>query len=254
MDDALKNALWNVAYNMFWSRFSMLEEINNSVHGGILIMLWSDHFNMRVDELRTIARLALVDIKSLYVASNWASVYEFVEFIAECQFAKAYTREFLTACNSALEKHISAYRFVGATLAPITSEEEIAAVEQAMDQEGKFGPVATHLQTALARLADRPVADNRNSIKESVSAVEAACQIITGDPNATLGQALKKIGVHPALEKGFSAIYGYTSDADGIRHAILDEPSVDADDAKFFLVSCSAFVNYLIARSSSAAE
>ena len=145
---------------------------------------------------------------------------------------------------------MSAYRFVGYKLAPVTSEEEIAAVEQAMDQDVKFGPVVTHLQTALARLADRPSPDNRNSIKESISAVEAACQIITGDPNATLGEALKKIAVHRALGKGFSAIYGYTSDADGIRHALSDERSVDADDAKFFLVACSAFINYLIARSS----
>ncbi len=79
--------------------------------------------------------------------------------------------------------------------------------------------------------------------------MEAVCQIITGDPKATLGQALKKIGIHPALEKGFSSIYGYTSDADGIRHALLEKSTVDADDAQFFLVSCAAFGNYLIAKS-----
>jgi hypothetical protein len=79
--------------------------------------------------------------------------------------------------------------------------------------------------------------------------VEAVCQILTSDAKTTLGQALKKLGIHPALEKGFSAIYGYTSDADGIRHALSEETTVDADDAKFFLVSCSAFVNYLIAKS-----
>lgn len=33
-----------------------------------------------------------------------------------------------------------------------------------------------------------------------------------------LGQVLKKLGIHPALEKGFSSIYGYTSGADEIRH------------------------------------
>jgi len=138
---------------------------------------------------------------------------------------------------------------VGTTLAPITSEEEIASVEQAMSHGGKFSPAVAHVETALARLADRSSPDYRNSIKESISAVEAVCQIITGDSKATLGQALKKIGIHPSLEKGFSAIYGYTSDADGIRNALLEASTVDADDAKFFLVSCSAFVNYLIAKS-----
>jgi hypothetical protein len=43
-------------------------------------------------------------------------------------------------------------------------------------------------------------------------------------------------------------LYGYTSDDSGIRHAILDQPTVGFDEAKFMIVSCSAFVNYLIAK------
>jgi hypothetical protein len=39
----------------------------------------------------------------------------------------------------------------------------------------------------------RKATDFRNSIKESISAVEAMCQILTGDDKATLGQALKKL-------------------------------------------------------------
>ena len=65
-----------------------------------------------------------------------------------------------------------------------------------------------------------------------------------------MGQALKlikeKVGLHSALEKGFSSIYGYTSDADGIRHAMIDDSACDFDDAKYMLVSCSAFINYLV--------
>lgn len=106
----------------------------------------------------------------------------------------------------------------------------------------------SHLQTAVDRFSDRDAPDYRNSIKEAISAVESLCRILTNDSNATLAGALKKIDVHPALQKGFSAIYGYASDADGIRHAMLDEPTLSADDAKFYLVLCSAFVNYLIAK------
>jgi len=54
--------------------------------------------------------------------------------------------------------------------------------------------------------------------------------------------------MHHALIKGFSSLYGYTSEADGIRHALLEEPHVGFDEAKYMLVSCSAFVNYLIAK------
>lgn len=76
-----------------------------------------------------------------------------------------------------------------------------------------------------------------------------------GDPKATLGQAVKKledsgVKLHPAFEGALQKMYGYTSDAEGIRHALLEESALDADDARFMLVSCSAFVNYLKAKSS----
>jgi hypothetical protein len=66
---------------------------------------------------------------------------------------------------------------------------------------------------------------------------------------------LKKlqVGLHPALEKAFLSLYGYSSDEDGIRHPILDDPSsVGFDEAKFMLVACSAFVNFLIAKAGAA--
>ncbi len=39
-------------------------------------------------------------------------------------------------------------------------------------------------------------------------------------------------------------LYGYSSDEDGIRHAILEEKEIGFDEAKFMLVACSGFVNY----------
>jgi hypothetical protein len=245
MDDALKNSLWNVIYSWFWRRESHGEyELASDLQRS----LWANQLHEPADEAaRTFSNL-LKQIKQRYMAAEWWAAYDFIEFVVDYPRPKDTSIQLVAAFNAVLEKHVSAYRFVGLTLAPITSEEEITAVEQAMSHGGKFSP-AVHLETALARFADRQSPDYRNSIKESISAVEAVCQILTGDP--TLGKALKKIGIHPALEKGFSAIYGYTSDADGIRHALLEESTLDADDAKFFLVSCSAFVNYLIAKSTS---
>jgi hypothetical protein len=54
---------------------------------------------------------------------------------------------------------------------------------------------------------------------------------------------LEKAGkLHPALKNGFLNIYGYTSDADGIRHAMMDMPNLSAHDAKFFLLSCTSLL------------
>jgi len=58
--------------------------------------------------------------------------------------------------------------------------------------------------------------------------------------------------MHPSLKQGFEKLYGYTSDDDGIRHALLDEANLDMEDARFMLVSCSAFVNYLVVKAQKA--
>ncbi len=74
-----------------------------------------------------------------------------------------------------------------------------------------------------------------------------------GEGKATLGQALKKIEqkyeLHPALRNAFGKMYEYTSDEDGIRHALLEMDSLRYGDALYMLVTCSAFVNYLIEKS-----
>lgn len=39
----------------------------------------------------------------------------------------------------------------------------------------------------------------------------------------------------------------YTSDEGGIRHAMLEEPNIGYDEAKYMAVACSAFVNFIAA-------
>jgi hypothetical protein len=79
---------------------------------------------------------------------------------------------------------------------------------------------------------------------------------MTGMAGATLGPAIKalepKLSMHKDLKEAFHKLYGFTSDAHGIRHALLDEPDLGVEDALFMLVSCSAFVNYLTAKASKA--
>jgi hypothetical protein len=99
-------------------------------------------------------------------------------------------------------------------------------------------------------LSDRKNPDYRNSIKESISAVEAACQAVSRKTNATLSDCIKALKeqkpLHPALEQALIKLYAYTSDEGGIRHALSDADATPSHaDAKFMLVGCAAFVNYL---------
>ena len=129
----------------------------------------------------------------------------------------------------------------------ITDQEEIAAIEEATK---KTSAVKTHLSEALKHLSERPTPDYRNSIKESMSAVEALCREITGE--TTLGSALnalekKGVVIPTFLKSGFEKLYVYTNDPrTGIRHAQMDDSEAPQyDEAKFMLVACSAFINYI---------
>ena len=46
--------------------------------------------------------------------------------------------------------------------------------------------------------------------------------------------------------EAFLSLYGYTSDENGIRHGGIDFTNAPSEDAKYMLISCSAFINYLI--------
>lgn len=72
------------------------------------------------------------------------------------------------------------------------------------------------------------------------------------EPKGDFGKALSKLeaktGIHGAPKSGFSSIYGFTSDEQGIRHPLLEkgDANVDEVDALFMLGACAAFVSYLI--------
>jgi len=251
MDEALHIGLWNISYEFYWSDFSS----GYSTYDGDLLefadSLWVDFWGKPTDE-RLASKPYFQFVKNHYMKADWNKVYDLLEatVIFYPKKKKASTRRFMQKCNEVLEKELSAYRFVNGLITEITSEQEIAAIEEAIAIAPD--PVKIHLDQALKHFSDRQNPDYRNSIKESISAVEAMCIRITGNPQATLGQALKvleaKISLHPALKSAYSSLYGYTSDSNGIRHALMDEPNLGAEDAKFMLVSCSGFINYLVAK------
>jgi hypothetical protein len=239
MNDDLRKALWNDFYEEFWGRK------NWGVVRRLIYSLWRNFFHKLLDEAPNYETL-WDTIKTFYFSLEWHEVYDFIEFVAN-EFESGSTSEFIKACNITLKKYLSAYTFIGNNLVKITSEHEIAEIEEALAVSKQFTP---HLDQALALLADRKAPDYRNSIKESISAVEAMCQLITGNKKATLEEALKKLDtklptVHPALRDAFRKIYAYAGDAEGIRHALTDEPNLDIEDARFMLIICSAFINYL---------
>lgn len=168
----------------------------------------------------------------------------------ECEY-KSKMNKYSEDFNAILEQEKSGYRLIDGIISPIVREIEIACIEEASNTQ--FSAVNTHLQKALQFYSDRENPDYENSIKEAISAVESMCCIITGmsGAQATLGNALKRLEdngliLHRALKSAFEKMYGYASDTNGIRHGGIDFRNAPSEDAKYMLISCSAFINYLI--------
>lgn len=157
---------------------------------------------------------------------------------------------FINQLNYEFERLNFAYRVVNTEIIEITSKEELVAVESSMHDSPNN--IRIHLNNALERYAQRPIGDYRNSIKESISAVEAYCREITGE--SSLGKALNKLKnkglvIPSVLKDAFEKLYAYTNQPEtGIRHALMDEDgsyTPASEEALFMLVSCSSFINYL---------
>lgn len=183
-------------------------------------------------------------------SAKWYEVYDVVEIYIS--FLDKKKREQRTKqLNTIFEQEKSGYRIVLGEITPITNDAEIETIEQAAATT--YDSVNQHISKALAHYADLKNPDYENSVKEAISAVEAMCCIITGTSGkqATLGNAIKKledkgVHIHGGMKQGFKDLYGYASDENGIRHGGKNFKSVPPEDAKFMLISCSAFVNYLI--------
>jgi hypothetical protein len=128
-------------------------------------------------------------------------------------------------------------------------DEEAKAVAQAFADLQSSG--LTGAREHLRKASSEPTAGHfAPSERESIQAVESVVRVLEpdGDFSKALAKLEAKTNIHGALKKGFLAIYGFTGDEQGIRHALLDKdaPDVDEADALFMVGACSAFVSYLI--------
>jgi hypothetical protein len=256
IDEPLRNALWNALQIHVWdnARHSTgmysgyyLSSNSNSDLYVLCQRLWLHFFKQPLDQLDHNWTTVLKQLRQHFFGSEWFEVYDFVEFVAANYPRYQFRDPFLAACNAMLQREVSGYRLVDGIVSPITDKEQLAAIGQALERDA--GPVQVHLRRALELLSDRSAPDYRNSIKESISAVEGLVAKTVADEKGTLGQLVKKleqeIDLHPALSRSFNSLYGYTSDEGGIRHALMDAEVVSFTDAKFFLVVCSAFINFV---------
>lgn len=184
---------------------------------------------------------------------DYHSVLTCIEFILRHGFCSESLREGLI---DAFDKAPIAY-FVSEknglpTIMPRFSHETGAATQQAIETLRKSGMegATTHLRQAAEHINAQQYGD---SIADSIHAVESVARKIDPRASKTLGPALDSLeGArllnHPAFKEAFKKLYGYTSDKEGIRHALLDKnaPDVELDEAMFMFGACASFAAYLV--------
>lgn len=256
MDTALRASLWSGLL------LTSLDLANGSKSAadriiGFTESLYLEFFKWPIDKVPEYGYRAVEVLRKWFFDASWSEVYDFVEHCLlierrQGNFGRERAKQLTDLSNKFLIKELSAYRIVAGQIVPLTNESEIQSVNEAVERKGKFASASDHIQAAIRLYSDRNSPDYRNSVKESISAVESVVRVISGSEKATLGDALKIVdkahSLHSALKEGLLKIYGYTSDESGIRHSMIEESSVDRTDAYFMLISCSAFCNFLIAR------
>lgn len=225
-------------------------EIDAYLYNKIDEYIWCFFLNQRKDKYSRSGGVITHFIENN--ENEWYKKLDMIEttlfYISNNNGIQSYLHFFVNSLNFEFKRLNFAYRIVENQLVEITSEQEIKTMETAIDNNKDN--VKVHLNNALKLYAQRPEADYRNSIKESISAVEALSREITGDKGLSFAK-MEAAGykIPPVLRKCFEILYGYTNDpTTGIRHALMDDTAKyvpGADEALFMLVSCSAFINYL---------
>jgi len=267
MDDELRYGLWNVLQVCFWDQDQY--EISHQLDD-FAKKVWFSFFKLPIDTCpafftqdiygRRADNCAYATCRKYFLdnKTKWWEVYDFVEFVFKgFELSEELEENSINFLNRMLERENSAYRYVDSQLVAISDKNEINAIETVFEENGNA--VTSHFQRSLSLLSDRQSPDYRNSIKESISAVESLCNTLTEDRKSKFSDALaeleKTCSFHPAMKRAFMQLYGYSSDSGGIRHALMDDSEHPSyADAKFMLVTCSAFCNFLRAKMSEIPE
>lgn len=256
MPDDLKNRIFNVSYKFIKNCHSL---------GQIIEEIWVNFFKNDITKLDEYVinyskKFSLIPldpenqlraIRDEFFKLEWYRIYDFIEFLIDKVFNDSSIKEdYINEINKIFEEEKAPYQIIDGLVTPKISEEEKEEIEKVLNINNQnYAPVQTHLKKALELYHKRPKGDYKNSIKESISAIEALARIILDNQSATLGDLVDKLTIHPALKEALKKLYGWASDESGIRHSekTLTSPlPIEEVEARFMLVICSAFINYII--------
>lgn len=254
----LQNAICN-CYDDFKVNVENVYYTTTDVYQEMERYLWRYFLNQKISDFSNGYSYNVV-LKSVILDASYpwfrkldvieASLDYLYDLSSQFLYYKGVIDKLVESLNYEFKRLSFAYRIIDKQIVEVTAEEEIIAIKNALDENKDT--VREHLCNAIKLCSKRPIGDYRNSIKESISAVEVVCRRKTDERD--LGKSLSKLEkngviIPQMLKTAFNNLYAYTNDkVTGIRHALMDDEGTytpGADEALFMIVSCSAFINYL---------
>jgi len=184
MSQELRNRLWTCVYTQFFLRIFHDKNDRDGSSLGFCNNIWHYYFKKPIDSIPYRGYDARLEIRDFFFnEAKWFEVYDFIEVCIKC--SNNYdSNSFHDCINGVLESEFAGYRLINDKFVPITDIKEIDNIKQTLECKDD---ISVHIDRALQLLSDKSNPDYRNSIKESISAVEAICIKISGDPKASLG-------------------------------------------------------------------
>lgn len=241
-----RTRLWSLLYQhvSFGSNYRV-----SGVWGAILLSLHQNFRGLPLDELDTRIESVVRTYKPIFMDVPFHKIFDLLLLIMRHPKCP---QNFVDSVALIFERSRLAYvidKKHPMTIFPAATDEEGKAVLQAVTELSNAGltGAASHLRQASDCIGR---GDFPGAVRESIHAVESTARQI--DPDArTLEPALRSLerarALHPALKQAFSKLYGYTSDEQGIRHALIEnrQSNVGQDEAVFMFGACASFSSYL---------
>lgn len=176
-------------------------------------------------------------------SSTYSDIFNLIEMIVRIGMINK--KVFQEEINKIFTDENVQHRLINDQITDLTNQEEIESVQSALDVKDE---ISNHFEKAMQLLYSRDNPDYANSVKESILAMEGYFNKVAGE-KGTLGATIKKlddkgINVHPALKEAISKLYGYSSDAEGIRHAGNGAATTTESEARLIFMMCIALYNY----------
>ena len=248
----LSNDFKREVWNAIW-RFLKTDSGSNVLvkHGSIVRYAIGEHYKISESKLGNNQYELTSKMEAVFSRASVPKVVSFIEIFVN---APNLPNDVASKISRLFEKHKIAY-WLDLSDKPYriferTSKEESDATAAALKKIAEHGfPAAlSHLRQAAEHIHDGQYSD---AIHDSISAVESVARTI--EPKAkTLGEALKTLednGLikHRSFKTALNQLYGFTSDEEGIRHALIERAEADVGlaEALFFYNACAAFTGYL---------